>query len=262
MLYDLEDRQVISRTMARKSLETAAMSADRDLSDGHREVIIQQLARDINRCQIMLRMADNDFSTAREDIESLVDDHLFLPPALYQEYMDHVSPDAREDEGKYMWLFSYMVANLPYLADGLTICDTILSGTSPLSYKDTVRYIKTRCMFDRMMDYCTGMDDVEGVPYSKAREFAQCCSEECSIMLRIGGGKEVPSDEICFHLEWEDVLSMDPFEKICVPEMDQSEHELWQMYCRTDVRRMGIMYARCFANRETEGIISDPVQDL
>lgn len=255
MLYDLEDRQVIARTEVRKSLETTRFICDPELEEHHSTIITQQLVRDIARCQTMLRLADNDFSTIATDIDDLVEDHVMLPPNFYKIYMDRLDSLAREDEGKFMWLFSYLIANLPYLADGLNISDHILRGETPLTYREVLDYIRARDLFLRMIDYCADMEDTDEVRYSSAHEYALCCHEECSIMLRIGSGKEVSTDAICLHLDWSDNVSPVEFERICVPELDTVENMAWEAFCNRDMKRIGVMYGRCFANGVTADII-------
>lgn len=258
MIYDLEDRQIIARTQVRKSIEAASIHSADDIEPRLRTMIEEQLFRDIDRCGFMLRLADNDFGLISEDIRDISDNHQMLPPEIYKVYLDRMDDESRDDEGRYLMLFTYAVAYMPMLSTGLSVASTILSADTTVPDREAIMYRKAYILFEDAMRHCGELLDEEDVPYVAAYEFAECALEECSIILRIAGGKEVPTDEISLHMEWADTQDPKVFVDVIACTLTGEEKAVWDSFMQWEDKRTCVMIGRCIANMETEGIMYGP----
>ena len=129
MIYDREDIEILKRVMLRKGVETAAISANPNLSEAQRMMVSDELVRDIARCQLMICIGNNDFSDiVNNDFSDIVrqlegfdEDLSALPPSIYSAYMEAMTPTEREDEGQYIWMLTALMSNTYLLRKGLEL---------------------------------------------------------------------------------------------------------------------------------------------
>ncbi len=246
MLFDPSDRETINRCRVRKSCEFTVLSVTTILPPAIRSVISNQLAKDMQRCIAMMRMSENDFSCIESDIELFEDETLLMPPELYDRYMSIVDPDARDDEGQFMWAVSFMIANMSDFKDGIDVSRSILDGGSPITDSYVLGLIRARSVYESCLDYCSGHDGSDEVDYAGAADYIGCMIEECSIMMRLSSTIDDMTDEICLHIEWADSVDPASFMAVCMPEL--SEHDLDMIGVMDHEFDRKVMYGYCFAS--------------
>lgn len=251
MIFDRSDREILFRTEVRKACESAMVSTREDISAARKQIISQQLLMDVARCHAMVRLADNDLSSIREDAAMFDSEPLNLPLDIYDDYMKVMKNDDREDEAYYTFLFTYMLGYLEHIRNGIRIADTILEGGNPVSEKDSIHILKVRNILKSCRDRCTSLMEVDpDVPYDKALDLIECDLEECSIVLRIASGRDIPLDEMTFHLEWAETIEPEAFNRLFLIDMPPEDRDVYQMFEKAWEERVGIIIGRCIADTE------------
>ena len=249
MIFSRADREVLLRVEVRKACESATIGIYDSISPVRRNILASHLLMDMARCHAMIRLADNDLTNIREDM-AIMDEGPATPPLdIYTEYLQKVvTPEAGDDEGQYTFLYGFMMSYIDHIRKGIQMAEDMIRGIPPVSDGDMIRFARTRDMLERMLEHCEGMDDGDGVPYSGAAEYLDCNLEECSIILRIGSGRDVSLEEISFHMEWADTQDPSAFDTVFGPDISEDEDELLSWYESIWDRRLWIMIGRAVAD--------------
>lgn len=251
MIFDRSDREALFRTEVRKACESAMVNTREDISPTRRQIISQQLMMDVNRCHAMVRIADNDLSSIREDAAMMDSEPIHLPLDLYDDYISVMKEEDRESEAYYTFLYTYMLGYLEHIRGGIRIADVIIEGGNPVSEKDMLNFVKVRSIMDSLQQRCSDLMDVDSdVPYGEAMEFIDCNLEECSIMLRIGSGRDIPLDEMSLHLEWSETVDDGAFDSLFLRDMSPSDRRIIDEYLKTWDVRVRTIIGRCIADTE------------
>ncbi len=192
MIFDREDVSILQRVMVRKSVEVAAISGNRNMTDVQQLLISEELTRDISRCELMISVGTNDFADIDNQLKVFDESLSAMPPSLYSAYMSTMTEEDRNDEGGYLWMLATMISNVGLLQRGLGLVDNLAAAEEVVPHQD-IRAIKE--LRSSLADVCRRSDALEGELLGSGR-FADVLSKECSLILRINSGKEVGSEEI------------------------------------------------------------------
>ena len=106
-------------------------------------------------------------------------------------------------------------------------------------------------ILDSLQQRCSDLMDVDSdVPYGEAMEFIECNLEECSIMLRIGSGRDIPLDEMSLHLEWSETVDDGAVDSLFLKDMSPSDRRIIDEYLKTWDVRVRTIIGRCIADTE------------
>ena len=248
MIFGVDDKAVLERTIERKTIETTAF-ADADIPESLRGTLLNQLSLDIFRCRMMIDLADGDLSSLPSNIETLTDGLEATDPSLYKRYMEMLNRHSRRDEEMFLMLFNRLLYHVPDLSAAMGNVMFLLSRKDLFTDGEVKDIVKVRNMMDRFCYVLSNLSDSETVKYSKAMEYASFCSEECSMMLKIQTGKRVTFDEISTHMDWTGFVDRKSFIEICCECMVESELALWESFDNGWDRRKQVYLGRAICDQ-------------
>lgn len=190
MIFDAEDAIVLNRTLVRKRCESVALSMNPHLDESGRRMMTEELDRDVERCQLMVRIAGNDFCDIGEYLEDFIDRLSAFPPTVYEAYMSSMDVSNQEDEGRYIWMLSALISMVRILEEAVTLSDRLQSAEPVFDNMTVADLTAVRNTLAGLEDRCVALDDPDIEDWRSA-----FCSM-CSLALRISTGKRSENSEI------------------------------------------------------------------
>jgi hypothetical protein len=126
----------------------------------------------------------------------------------------------------------------------------ILDGQPPVSYEDFMKFTKMKGLFTVAKEHCEPLVDFEDLPYAEANDYIDCMLDECSIMMRLHLSKPVGVDELCGHVDRRKMVSVDDFNKICLPDYDPRDRGDIVSFENKMQYRTDILYAMILVSAE------------
>ena len=244
MIYDREDIEILKRVMMRKGVETAAISANPNLSEAQRMMVSDELVRDIARCQLMICIGNNDFSDIVRQLEGFDEDLSALPPSIYSAYMEAMTPTEREDEGQYIWMLAALMSNTYLLRKGLELTHALSTAEHVLKPSEVRLTIAVRDEMREMVSRCEALEGEAIGPL----EYARAVADECSLLLRIDSGKEAGSREISDVMHRVSIVDGEEFERTFAMDIGPIHMEFVSMLVEPRGHYLSILCARCILN--------------
>lgn len=230
--------------MVRKGIETAAVSANPNLTETQRIMVADGLIRDVGRCGTMIAVALNDFSDIESQLDSFESDLSVFPPSLYTSYMDSLSDSDRSDEGQYIWMVSAMISDIGMIRRGIEYAGRLSEAEEVLTGAEVTSIIRVRDRLSEVMPRCEAVDSV-GLD---TQCFARTVLAECSLLLRVNTGKTADSSEICGVIDDLLVMDGDEFERIFGPDLGFDVMDTIAEISEPRGRHMSILCGRCILN--------------
>ena len=248
MIYSIEDKALLERTIKRKSSETVIFRSA-DIPESVRMPLLNQLSLDIFRCRMMIDLADGDLSSLPNNIEILTNGLEASDPKLYMKYMDMLDIQSCKEEEKYLLLYNVLLSHVPDFSAAMGNVMYLLSRKDLFTDSEINNLVKVRNMMDRLSYVYSMLSNAEGINFNKANEYTSFCSEECSMMLKIHTGKHVSFEEISTHMDWSKTVDRESFKEICLSCMVDSEKELWESFDNGWDRRMQVYLGRAICDQ-------------
>ncbi len=244
MIYNAEECEAISDIRQRKELERSVYSSMDALPITVKSLVDSQLELDINRCDSMLRIAENDFTHLGNDLDVLSPHQIIMPIDMYEHYLEKMSEKESHMEGAFMFYCRAGMDFYFHMARSLSLAEVILSGEQVVTYGDFSKLQFLTQLFTDAKTRCVMMGDVEGLPYDSALKYAECMLEECSILKRIHLSKQISVHELCDHVDARERVSPDDFNKLFMPDFPPEVQEGLQSFESKANDRLDLLYAQ------------------
>ncbi len=248
MIFDIEDKALLERTIKRKSMETVIFR-NAEMAESVRLPLLKQLSLDMFRCRMMIDLADGDLSSLPNNIEILTSGLEASDPNLYIKYMGMLDDHSCRDEEKYLVLFNRLLTHVPDFSAAMGNVMFLLSRKDLFTDGEIMNIVKVRNMMDRLSYVFSKLTNAEGLNFNKAYEYTSFCSEECSMMLKIHTGKHVSFEEISTHMDWSKYVDRKSFLEISDSCMVDSEKALWESFDNGWDRRMQVYLGRAICDQ-------------
>ena len=235
---------MLRRTMVRKGIETAAVSANPNLTEAQRVMMADELIRDVNRCGVMIAVALNDFTDMESRLDSFESELSTFPPSLYSSYMEGMTDSERNDEGQYIWMVSAMISDIGMIRRGMGYAERLAGAEEVLGGAEVSSILRARDRLSEMMPRCEAVDSV-GLD---TQCFAETVMAECSLLLRVNTGKSADSSEICRVLDDLLVLDGEEFERVFGPDLGIGVMDTIAEISEPRGRFMSLLCGRCILN--------------
>lgn len=248
MLFDKEEIGLINRSIIRKTSEVARAFMERRFSPTVRNRLGCSIGRNIVRLRSLYNLGNNDFSDVEYDYKILASEDHFIPLNCYDKYDMLLSESNKEDEIQLRALDALVWDFLPLLHKSMELSDLIKKGYNPVIDSDLNTYVHMKSFFLSCKRKYIIPDFEDCVPYSDSNKYLDYMILHCSLMIRIGTYKNITNEEISNLINMSYEIDSEPFEALCLIEMNDVERRSYLTFKNLEEERLSIALAKAINN--------------
>ena len=244
MIINPAEKEVLKRVMSRKGCELAILSVEDSIGLGKKNILTEKLIRDINRCNALLRIYNNELYRIRLDLETLKDDLMDIPDGIYDFYISMFGEDIRYDEILFKEAFDHFKRYNDCMDAATVIADSILDGNDPVNYHRSIEYQKFRSYLSSKRFHIELTSNEEKEVLDRAMEYCDLMMDECGMILRVYSGRSIEPEEISKLVADLELLDSKPFLSVFIhPKLDTPDSEI-NVFLKGRFERIAVIIGR------------------